>query len=527
MAGSAASDDKASTASSGWSDEEGDEYLAKALASDEYLQGSKGSSLSTLPAPPPPAAGEVGKGSATGATSGTGAAGKRGTILIHHPLCELHDIPDHPERPARVRAIMNAVTRNFPEVCTMLAPEATVEQVLRFHDQPHVDKILRLCTESERRDKLASVDGGTDRGGAGRRGSPAARRNQYAGIVQIDPDTAVMPLSRAAIFRAAGAACFAVDEVMLGGAANAFCCVRPPGHHAEPDKAMGFCFFNNAPIGALHAKAVHGAERVAVVDIDVHHGNGTQALFRADPTTFYASSHQGPEFYPGTGYDDITGVKSNIVNVSLGHGEGSAGFRKAYSESIIPGLEAFRPDLIVISAGFDAHVDDPLAGIALEAEDYRWVTREICAVAKRVCGGRVVSILEGGYNLQAISDSAVAHVDALRQAAAAATPPPAMEDEAAATTTASATAAATEESSPPPSPAWGTAGAVVEGGVDVAAAAAAGVETGAAGAPVGGIPGGEEEHEEIDLMLAQLSIQDTDTVGAEGGAGGGEPPPPL
>eukprot|EP00752_Nemacystus_decipiens_P017534 g15714.t1 len=551
--------DKDSCASSGWSDEEGDEYLAKALASDEYLQGSGGSSSSTLPPPPPVAA-----GAATGSTTSCGGTtGKRGTILVHHPLCELHDIPDHPERPARVRAIMNALTRNYPEMCTLLAPEATVEQVLRFHDQPHVDKILRLCTESEKRGKLASTEGG--RGGPGMRGSPAGRRNQRPGIIQIDPDTAVMPLSRAAIFRAAGAACFAVDEVMSGRATNAFCCVRPPGHHAEPDKAMGFCFFNNAPIGALHAKVVHGAERVAVVDIDVHHGNGTQALFRGDPTTFYASTHQGPEFYPGTGYDDITGVESNIVNVSMDDGEGSEGFRTAYSESIVPALEAFRPELIVISAGFDAHVDDPLAGITVDEEDYRWVTREICAVADRVCGGRVVSILEGGYNLQAISDSAVAHVDALRQAAAAATPPPQAEDATTATATAAATspsaaaitAAATGGEDPvkAPSSPSGTPAVVKEdgasenelvsgdaatastGGVSkavtgsdvdaapVAATAAAGSEADAAGAPAEGAPGAEEDHEDIDLMLAQLSLQDAVAGGAEAKAGG--PPLPL
>ncbi|CAN0061847.1 unnamed protein product, partial [Ectocarpus sp. 13 AM-2016] len=170
-------------------------------------------------------------------------------------------LADHPERPGRVRAIMNALTRNYPDITTTLAPEATVEQVLRFHDQPHVDKILRLCSDSEKAGRAAeakaSASASSSKGKGSGRGSPAAARHisPYAGIVQIDPDTAVMPASRAAIFRAAGAACFAVDEVMSGGAANAFCCVRPPGHHAEPDRAMGFCFFNNAPIGALHAKA--------------------------------------------------------------------------------------------------------------------------------------------------------------------------------------------------------------------------------------------------------------------------------
>ncbi|CAN0421016.1 unnamed protein product, partial [Ectocarpus sp. 8 AP-2014] len=218
--------------------------------------GSSRSSSSALPPPPPPASMA---GGAEGAPQVT--AGRRGTILVHHPLCELHDIPDHPERPGRVRAIMNALTRNYPDMTTMLAPEATVEQVLRFHDEPHVDKILRLCSDSEKAGRAAEAKAASasasSKGKGSRRGSPTADRHvsPYAGIVRIDPDTAVMPASRAAIFRAAGAACFAVDEVMSGGAANAFCCVRPPGHHAEPDRAMGFCFFNNAPIGALHAKA--------------------------------------------------------------------------------------------------------------------------------------------------------------------------------------------------------------------------------------------------------------------------------
>ncbi|CAN0235959.1 unnamed protein product, partial [Pylaiella littoralis] len=587
------SSDKASTASSGWSDEEGDEYLAKALASDDYLQGSRGGSASSSPFSSSTAAigaGQAQHGPATGtaSTSSTDTtAGKaRMTILIHHPLCELHDIPDHPERPGRVRAIMNALTRNFPDIGTALAPEATVEQVLRFHDKAHVDNILGLCSKSEKRGGIAAAAAARDNdkggGGSGKRsasrdggdggsgggGRRTAADSRHAGIVQIDPDTAVMPASRGAIFRAAGAACFAVDEVMSGRATNAFCCVRPPGHHAEPDRAMGFCFFNNAPIGALQAKAVHGTERVAVVDIDVHHGNGTQAFFKADPTTFYASTHQGPRFYPCTGFDDITGVANNIVNVSMGSGEGSSEFRKGYSEKILPALEAFRPGLIVISAGFDAHVDDPLAGITLDEEDYRWVTQEICTVAERVCGGRVVSILEGGYNLQAISGSAVAHVHALRQAAAA-TPTPATPSETpAATTTAAAAAAAaaatarTEETglaeaSPPPPPSSETTAATSTSAAAAATktteengraeplpsgppeasrlAAVAGARTAeplTKGRPTAdgegkgesegtecGTPGAlrAEQQEDIDLMLAQLSIQDAgDTPGQEG-----------
>eukprot|EP00904_Undaria_pinnatifida_P011247 jgi/Undpi1/7252/HiC_scaffold_22.g09725.m1 len=459
-----------SASSSDWSDEEGDEYLAKALASNPYLQDLKASAKSSPGASKPPDAAETpavadGEATQTEDAPSTAAAAVGGTLLVHHPLCELHSIPDHPERPGRVRAIMNVLTREFPDFCPQLAPEATLEQVprptrriymphvgmpqvmmqryimshfvsrdgvtlvavLRFHDQPHVDKIGRVCSEVEEQGRAteaeaeAVLSGGTrskprrPSGGQGRRGS-----HRHVDTVSIDPDTAVMRTSRAAIWRAAGAACFAVDEVMSGRAANAFCCVRPPGHHAEPDRAMGFCFFNNAPIGALHAQASSRLCRVAVIDIDVHHGNGTQAFFRNDPTTFYASSHQGPDFYPGTGQDFIKGVRGNILNVSMREGEGSRQFRRAYSEKILPALEAFQPGLIFISAGFDAHEDDPLAGISLDELDYHWVTQQICEVAKKVCGGRVVSILEGGYNLQAIANSSVAHVLALREAAAAA-----------------------------------------------------------------------------------------------------------
>jgi acetoin utilization deacetylase AcuC-like enzyme len=263
-----------------------------------------------------------------------------------------------------------------------VAPLAEAEQIARVHARLYVDRVLHAI--------------------------PAA------GYVGFDPDTIASPGSGEAALRAAGAVTAAVDAVVAGEVRNAFCAVRPPGHHAEATRAMGFCIFNNIAIGAAEARAVHGLERVAVMDFDVHHGNGTQHMFERDANLFYASTHQWP-FYPGTGAADETGV-GNIVNVPLAPMSGSREFRAAMTEIVLPALRGFRPDLLLISAGFDAHADDPLASLRLQEGDYEWATRALMAVADECCRGRVVSTLEGGYDLPALAASAAAHVRALMAA---------------------------------------------------------------------------------------------------------------
>lgn len=235
------------------------------------------------------------------------------------------------------------------------------------------------------------------------------------GRAMIDGDTVVSPGSREAALRAAGAAFAAVDAVAAGEAKNAFCAVRPPGHHAEPEQAMGFCLFNNVALAGLHARANHGLHRVAVVDFDVHHGNGTQAMYERDPDLFYASTHQWP-LYPGTGSDQEHGVDGNVVNAPLPPGAGSLEFRRAFERIVLPALDGFAPGIILISAGFDGHQDDPLASLNLVEADYAWATAEMCKLADKHCGGRVVSSLEGGYDLHALAASAAAHVEALMAA---------------------------------------------------------------------------------------------------------------
>jgi len=229
------------------------------------------------------------------------------------------------------------------------------------------------------------------------------------GFASIDGDTIMSPGTGEAALRAAGALCAAVAAVASGEVDNAFCAVRPPGHHAEPAQAMGFCLFNNVAVGALEAREVHGLRRVAILDFDVHHGNGTQTVCEADPELFFASTHQAP-LYPGTGAANETGTNGNILNVPLPPHAGSAEMRRAWGERILPALEAFKPDLIMISAGFDAHKSDPLAQLNFSEDDFAWVTREILRVARTVCHGRVISTLEGGYDLTALARSAAAHV---------------------------------------------------------------------------------------------------------------------
>jgi acetoin utilization deacetylase AcuC-like enzyme len=230
----------------------------------------------------------------------------------------------------------------------------------------------------------------------------------------LDGDTSLSPGSGEAALRAAGAVAAAVDAVAAGESANAFCAVRPPGHHAEPATAMGFCLFNNVAVGAHQARSAHGLRRIAVMDFDVHHGNGTQAMFERDPELFYASTHQMP-LYPGTGSVGETGC-GNICNAPLPPNAGSAEFRAAMSRRVLPALVAFAPDMLLISAGFDAHRADPLANLRLEEADYAWATDELLDLAARHCGGRVVSTLEGGYDLDALAASAAAHVGRLMAA---------------------------------------------------------------------------------------------------------------
>jgi acetoin utilization deacetylase AcuC-like enzyme len=264
------------------------------------------------------------------------------------------------------------------------APRAAQEQLIRVHPARIVDAIL-------------------------------AMRPEEGDTVNIDADTAMSAGSAEAALRAAGAGVLGVDLVMRGAVRNAFAAVRPPGHHAEPSRPMGFCLFNNAGIAAQHARAAHGLKRVAVVDFDVHHGNGTQALFAQNPELFYASSHQSP-FYPGTGDVWERGIANNIINVPLRARDASAAFRDAWAGTIIPALEAFAPQFLIISAGFDAHREDPLAQIRLETEDYAWITDALLAVARTHGEGRVVSMLEGGYDLESLAASAAIHVRGLMNA---------------------------------------------------------------------------------------------------------------
>jgi acetoin utilization deacetylase AcuC-like enzyme len=303
------------------------------------------------------------------------------TLLYTHSSCLDHDPGSHhPEAPARLRAVLAALSGpQFARLERREAPEAALDDVLRVHSRHHVEQVLGAVPR--------------------------------AGHAAIDADTVLSPASGTAALHAAGAVAAAVDAVVAKEADNAFCAVRPPGHHAEPDRAMGFCLFNNAAIGALRAREVHGFERVAVVDFDVHHGNGTQAAFEADDNLFYASTHQYP-LYPGTGAASETGV-GNIVNVPLRPMSGSGPFRAAMTGRVLPALDAFGPDLLLISAGFDAHRSDPLAQLMLEEADYTWITERLVEIAFRHAEGRLVSTLEGGYDLTALGASVAAHLRVL------------------------------------------------------------------------------------------------------------------
>lgn len=308
------------------------------------------------------------------------------TLLISHPSFLDHDTGEHhPERADRLRAVLDVLGDDaFSGLTHVLAPAATMEQLLRVHPQNYVDAILGI-------------------------------RPPPGELVHIDGDTVMSAGSAEAARHAAGAVVAAVDGVLRGHDNTAFAAVRPPGHHATPDVPGGFCLFNNVAIGARHAQAVYGVERVAIIDFDVHHGQGTQAVAEPDPSLFYASTHQYP-LYPGTGSARERGIAGNVVNVPLRAGSGSAEFRAAWSEGILPALDTFKPELVVVSAGFDAHRRDPLAQLNVETEDFVWLTDELLAIAHRHCRGRLVSVLEGGYDLAALAESVSAHVRSLMRA---------------------------------------------------------------------------------------------------------------
>ena len=306
------------------------------------------------------------------------------TALITHPDCLAHVTPPgHPERVERLEAIAEALSApRFAALDRIEAPRADDALIARVHPRAYIDRI--------------------------RSAAPAA------GHKSLDADTHMSPGSLDAALRGAGGNALAVDLVLTGKAQNAFVACRPPGHHAETETAMGFCLFGNVVIAARHAIAAHGLDRVAIVDFDVHHGNGTQDLVWNDPAIFFTSSHQMP-LYPGSGAANERGAHDNVFNMPLSPGTGGAGFRRAWSDHGIPALAAFAPDLILISAGFDAHASDPLANLELVEDDFAWITHALCDLAEDHCAGRVVSTLEGGYDLAALAASTAAHVGVLME----------------------------------------------------------------------------------------------------------------
>ena len=312
------------------------------------------------------------------------------TLLITHPSFVHHDTgPGHPERPDRMRAIDKIMAHEHFKALTRLeAPlrDDVEEAIRRAHPEHYLEELREARPEP---------------------GQPSVR---------LDPDTVMSPGTWEAALRAVGAGLLAVDKVMTGEARNAFCQVRPCGHHAEAERAMGFCLFNNIAIAGMYARAKYKAERIAVVDWDVHHGNGTQDIFWSDKDLYLASTHQMP-LYPGTGALSETGV-GNVWNAPLRPGDGGDPFKEAFRSRILPSLRNFSPDLVLISAGFDAHQDDPLANLRLLEPDFAWATSQIAEVADKHAQGRLVSMLEGGYNLAALAKSVGVHVRALMEAGA-------------------------------------------------------------------------------------------------------------
>jgi acetoin utilization deacetylase AcuC-like enzyme len=304
------------------------------------------------------------------------------TLLYTHDAFGAHETPHgHPERAERYAAASKALAaERFNSLLRRTPPQASREALARVHKPAYIDAIFGAAPDD--------------------------------GMVRLDPDTTMGPHSLDAALRAAGGAVDAVDAIFEGIAPNAFVIARPPGHHAPPDRAMGFCLFNSVAVAAMHARAAHGAKRVAVVDFDVHHGNGTETAFWHDENAFYASSHEWPQ-YPGTGRATDRGAFDNVVNAPLASGTQGDAFRRAWGERILPALSAFSPEMLFISAGFDAHRADPLGGLQLTEADFDWVTRALLGVARKTCGGRIVSVLEGGYDLTALAASVATHVAAL------------------------------------------------------------------------------------------------------------------
>lgn len=298
------------------------------------------------------------------------------TALVTHPECLGHITPPgHPEQVARLDAVLGAL--GDLDLMRVAAPLAAEDDLLRVHPKAHIDAIREAAPQT--------------------------------GWASLDADTHMSQGSLAAAYRAAGACVRAVDLVLGGAARNAFCAVRPPGHHAEREVAMGFCLFGNVSIAAKYALDHHGLKRVAIIDFDVHHGNGSQDLIEDDRRVFFASTHQMP-LYPGTGFSDEDGAFGNVLNVPLEAGSGGQTMRRIYENVVFPAVTSFKPEMIFVSAGFDAHRDDPLAQLNWTTEDFGWITGRICALANELCDGRLVSTLEGGYDLTALGQSAAAHV---------------------------------------------------------------------------------------------------------------------
>jgi acetoin utilization deacetylase AcuC-like enzyme len=306
------------------------------------------------------------------------------TLFISHPACLNHLMPPgHPERPDRLRAVEEALAdERFQILAREQAPMAAMEIVALVHPMDYIEAI--------------------------RDASPSEGES----MVRLDADTSMSSGSFEAALRGAGGAVLAVDDVMNQKAANAFVAIRPPGHHAETARPMGFCLFNNAAIAARYAQKRYGIERSAIVDFDVHHGNGSQDIFWADKTVMYCSTHEMP-LYPGTGAASERGEYNTVVNAPLSAGDGGDAFREAFETAILPRLREFKPEILVISAGFDAHTRDPLANLNLVEADFTWITKKLMDIANDSAQGRIVSVLEGGYDLQGLSRSVAAHVTAL------------------------------------------------------------------------------------------------------------------